>query len=170
MLRSPSYALALGAIVLASCSSSSNDPPMTRSCRGEYVNECRPYTYARITAATLTPDRITLSDPSMRATVHVEFTRCDMAPLPLFVQIDAYDDSAIGEPDGGTSMGRVIPLTMIGPVPDGATTYDVTIDNPFFANVPVNSMITLQFSPIIDDCQGEMVAVPYHTGTAAMGP
>ncbi len=146
---------------------------MTRSCRGEYVNECRPRTYARVTAATLTPERITLNDPTMHAMVHVEFTRCDMAPLPLYVQVAAFiggGDGAIPEPDGGSTSARVVPLTMIGPADPGASSIDVTIPNPFFANVPADRDITLQFAPIIDDCQGELVSVRYHTGVLATMP
>lgn len=165
-------ALVLTLLVLAGCSSV--DPPMTRSCRGEYVNECRPYTYARITAATLTPSRITLADPTMSAMVHVELTRCDMAPLPLYVQLSAFvgatGDARIPEPDGGGSSARVIPLTMIGPVDAGATSMDVTIPNPFFTNVPADSDITLQFEPVIDDCGGEVLSIPYHTGPLATMP
>jgi len=163
-------AFILGALVLAACSPAV-DPPMTRSCRGEYVDECRPYTYARIVGATLTPSGITLNDPVMRAQVHVDFTRCDMGTMPLTVEIAAFVggdsvDAHITSPSdgGGSSNARVIPLTTIGPVTPGTTSIDVTIDNPFFANVPANSPITLQFAPIIDGCQGDLFTIAYQTG------
>ena len=144
------------------------DPPMTRSCCGEYVNECRPYDYARVTAASLTPDGITLNDPAMRATVHVEFERCGMATLPLYVQISVFvggtGDASIPEPDGGSTSARVIPLGMVGPAASGATSIDAVIDNPFFANVPANTRVTLQFAPMIDDCQGQIFETAYRTG------
>lgn len=152
------------------------DPPMTRSCRGEYVNECRPYTYASVSAASLTPERITLNDPAMMATVHVEFTECGMVPgdRPLTVEISAFiggtSDASFSEPDGGSSGARVIPLVTVGPPAPGATSIDVTIPNPFFANVPPDSRITLQFAPLVDSCQGALFSVPYHTGTVLTTP
>ncbi len=157
--------------VLTACSPSPPAPRFTRSCRGEYVDACRPYTYARVTSATLTPSRIRVDDPTMRAQVHVEFERCGMAPLPLTVQIAAFVPGAFAEPDGGSSDGRVFPLTTIGPAASGATSIDVMIDNPFFANaVPADSNITLQFAPIIDDCEGDLFSLDYHTGVAVIAP
>jgi hypothetical protein len=174
MLRSASLGLGLASFLVA-CSPAL-DPPFTRSCRGEYVNECRPYTYATITAAELTPPQITLDDPSMRAHVHVEFTRCPGSTMPTSIQLAAFaggsGDGSIPSPtDGGSgSDARVIPLTTI-PVPDtSASSLDVTIDNPFFANVPANRTIQLQFTTIIDGCEGELFATDYRTGGLAPTP
>lgn len=158
------------ALLLAACTPARLDPPMTRSCRGEYVDACRPNTYARITAASLTPNAITLNDPAMMAHVHVEFSECAMAPTPLTVQIAAFigsaGDATVSNPrDGGFATGpTIVQLATVGPAAPGATSIDLIIPNPFFANVPVDTAITLQFSPIIDDCQGELFAIPYHTG------
>lgn len=146
---------------------------MTRSCRGEYVVECRPYTYAMITSASLTPERITLNDASMMATVHVDFTECAMVPstTPLTVEISAFIAGSVSEPDdAGTSNARVIPLGTVGPAAPGATSIDVTIPNPFFAHVPADTDILLQFAPIVDGCQGDLVSVPYHTGVMPPTP
>src|SRR5260221_200444 len=125
--------LGIAALALLACSPTL-DPPMTRSCRGEYVIECRPYTYATVTGASLTPSGILLNDPTMRAHVHVDFTRCDMASMPLTVQIAAFagggGDANIPEPDGGSTGARVIPLVTVGPADPGATSIDVMIDNP----------------------------------------
>lgn len=173
MLRS---ALAITASFALLACAPALDPPMTRSCRGEYVNECRPYTYAMVSAASLTPERITLNDPAMMAHVHVEFTECAMvsSTTPLTVQIAAFiggvGDAAVPEPDGGSSGARVVPLGTVGPPAAGATSIDVMIANPFFANVPADTDITLQFAPIIDGCQGTLVEVPYHTGLVVMTP
>jgi hypothetical protein len=173
MLRSALAAMAC--LALLGCTPAL-DPPMTRSCRGEYVNECRPQTYASISAASLMPERITLDDPSMTAMVHVEFTECAMVPSdrPLHVEISAFvggtTDASFSEPDGGSSGARVIPLATVGPPAPGATSIDVTIPNPFFANVPADRNITLQFAPIVDGCQGELVSVPYHTGIVLAAP
>jgi hypothetical protein len=157
-------------LVLASCSAAPLDPPMTRSCRGEYVDACRPYTYARIVSASLTPNAITLNDPRMMAHVHVEFAVCSMAPALPTVQISAFiggagDAMVPDPPDGAPSTNaRLVPLAVVGPPVSGATSIDVTIPNPFFANVPADTGITLQFAPVLDGCEGDMVSIPYHTG------
>lgn len=150
---------------------------MTRSCRGEYVDECRPFTYASISAASLSPERITLRDPSMMAHVHVDFTECGMVltDRPLTVQISAFvggtGDASIPEPgDGGGSSARVIPLTTVGPPAAGATSIDVMIANPFFANVPADTNITLQFVPVVDGCAGTLFSTTYRTGMVLVTP
>ncbi len=168
---------ALGALALGTLACSSAAPPMTRSCRGEYVDECRPYTYAQITNATLDPQGITLGDATMQAHVHVDFTRCDMGTdLPLTVQISAFvgatGDGSIPDPDdtGVSSDARVIPLTTVGPPAMGSNSIDVMIDNPFFAQVPANTRIQLQFAPIIDDCEGDLFSESYRTGPVVATP
>ncbi|MFO0685676.1 MAG: hypothetical protein U0234_26680 [Sandaracinus sp.] len=172
----PRFALVLLALALSTACSPAVDPPMTRSCRGEYVEACRPYTYAIVTRASLTPERIALNDPTMMAHVHVELTACDMAPSAPRVNVAAIiggsGDASIPEPgDGGGSSGaRVVELVTVGPPPAGSSVIDVDVANPFFANVPPDSHVTLRFSPVIGDCEGDPVTSDYQTGPIVATP
>ena len=167
--------LLASALLFVACSPAL-DPPMTRSCRGEYVNECRPYTYATLTSASLSPERVTLNDPTMRVRLQAAFTRCAGSTMPVSIQISAFvgaaGDGSIAAPidGGGGTNARVIPLTTIPVTDTSAGSVDVMIDNPFFANVPANTQITLQFATIIDGCEGQLLETPYRTGGVATGP
>ena len=79
---------------------------------------------------------------------------------------------SIPDPDdtGVSSDARVIPLTTVGPPAMGSNSIDVMIDNPFFAQVPANTRIQLQFAPIIDDCEGDLFSESYRTGPVVATP
>jgi hypothetical protein len=166
---------ALIALALAGCSPAPLQPRFVRSCQGEYVDACRPYTYAQITDATFGPAAIAIGDPGMRAHVTVTFETCGaMTPsqprIDLSALLGQLDDAGVPSPlpDGGSSSARVIPLSSIAPSMDpSATTLDVMIDNPFFADVPANEDILLQFTPVIDGCAGEVFTLRYRTGPLA---
>ncbi len=169
-------AIVLAPLALSVACTTPVDPPMTRSCRGEYVEACRPYTYAVVTAGSLTPERITLNDPAMMAHVHVELTACGMAPSAPRVNVAAIiggsGDASIPEPGdgGGSSSARVVELVTVGPPPAGSSVIDVDVANPFFANVPPNSRVTLRFSPVIGDCEGDPATSDYQTGSLVATP
>lgn len=155
----------LALVLLASCSSAPTEPRFVRSCRGEYVDACRPYTYARISEAMLGPEQITIGDPGMRAHVTATFETCgEMTPFPPRIDVSAIIGSGT-TPDGGSAV-RVVPLVSI-PTEAGETSVDVTIDNPFFTDIPEDEDIVLRFTPVIDGCQGDAVEQMYRTGEFA---
>jgi hypothetical protein len=163
-----------GLLALASCSPATLDPPMQRSCRGEYVDACRPYAWSHISAASLTPNMIMPDSPTAMAHVHVDFASCAMAPTGVTVQIAAFiggtSDATITNPlDGGSSTNaRTIQLGMVGPAMPGATSIDTMIPNPFFGySLPYDTSIQLLFVPLVDDCDGDLISIPYRTG---LGP
>ena len=167
--------IVLGALVASACAPTPLDPRSVRSCRGEYVDACRPYTYARVVDATLSPAALAIADPSARAHVTVRFETCGprtpaQPRIDLSALLGRLDDAGVLSPgDGGTSSARVIPLATIPPSTDPtATTLDVMIDNPFFADVPPDTAIILQFTPVIDGCSGEVFPLTYRTGPRAM--
>ena len=164
--------LGLGSLALAGCTPGPLEPRFVRSCRGEYVDFCRPYTYAQITGATFGPEALPIGDPSAQAHVTVTFETCGpMTPAQPRIDLSALlgqaSDSGVASPfdGGGTSSARVVPLASIPPATDPtARTIDVMIDNPFFADIPENERIILQFTPVIDGCAGEVFRVEYRTG------
>jgi hypothetical protein len=170
--RSAIVASLVSGVALSACSPGPLEPRFVRSCRGEYVDFCRPYTYAQITAATFGPEALPIGDPSSRAHVTVTFETCGaMTPTQPRIDLSALlgqvNDSGVPSPiaDGGSSSARVIPLASIPPATDpAARTIDVMIDNPFFADVPEDTLIILQFTPVIDSCAGEVFRVEYRTG------
>lgn len=165
-------AVVLAVLLVGGCSPAPLEPRFVRSCRGEYVDACRPYTYAQIVGATFGPAEIPIGDPSVLAHVTVMFETCGaMTPAQPRIDLSALlgqtDDGGVTSPgtDGGTSSARVIPLDSIAPSADPtATSVDVMIANPFFADIPEDDDIILQFTPVIDGCAGDVFRLPYHTG------
>ncbi len=168
--------LSAAVLTLSACSPAPLEPRFVRSCRGEYVDACRPYTYAQIVDATFGPAAIPIGDPTATAHVTVTFETCGaMTPAQPRIDLSALlgqlDDGGVPSPvpDGGTSSARVVPLASIAPsINPTATTVDVMIENPFFADVPANTTIILQFTPVIDGCAGEVFRLPYRTGALPM--
>jgi hypothetical protein len=163
--------LLAAALLVASCSSSPPVPAMERSCRGEIVDVCDPYAWAAVTAATLGPAQLRIGDPTTSAMVHVELSTCAMAPARPSIQINALVGSTSGDAslpppiDGGASTGaRIVSLATIPSSAVMGTSVDTTIPNPFFADVPPSTAITLQFVPVIAGCQGDAFQTPYTTG------
>lgn len=135
------------------------------------MDVCDPYTWAAITTASLGPDHLRIADPTAMAMVHVEFRSCAMAPARPSILINALigstsSDASLPPPiDGGTPTGaRIVSLATIPSSAVMGTSVDTMIPNPFFADVPPSTTITLQFVPVISGCQGDAFQTPYTTG------
>ncbi len=143
--------------------------PLQRSCDGEAVGLCQPHAYAKVTAASLTPDGIALGDPTATAMVHVEISTCAAAPGMHEVRIEAFGERGSGLPDAGRSEM----LFMLDVVEhDGSGTIDVTITNPFGTDLPPEADLELRFVPFLDpSCRGEALGgIPYRTGPIWVPP
>ncbi len=161
-------ALALLAILAAGCDGS----PQAQSCGGAEVGLCAPFEYSAITAATIEPDELPVADFSMSATIHVELTRCAMAPAPHVVDLVAIvpnedpPDGSTGEPVRVTSLLTLRDGAAGDPTPDDGV-IDVEVPNPLLNTIPPDTDITLRFTPRSTapaGCTGASVDVPYHTG------
>lgn len=159
------------ALFVASCD---RGPPLQRSCEGRYVDTCDPYEYADAISATFGPTELSPGDPRQAASVHVELGTCGAStPFPPTVQIAAVlggpggtlPFDASGADAGGTGDDtRVYQLVSVRAAETTSTSIDVTIDNPLDGRIPANTDLTLRFTPVIGDCEGTPVSIPYRTG------
>ncbi|MGF1467711.1 MAG: hypothetical protein ACFCGT_16420 [Sandaracinaceae bacterium] len=155
------------AVALALVASACGTDDLTRSCDGQFVGACRPFELAVITEAAFTPQLLPVGDFAQRAQITVAFDRCEMAPRRPIVVLSA----RIPNPEE-PGEERIIPLldleddgTNGDPVADDDV-IDVDVANPFIANVPPNTELTLRFVPRsgVGGCAGEAVELPYRTG------
>ncbi len=146
-------------------------PPLERSCAGQEVDLCGPYEYAEVTSASLEPNELPIADFSMNAQIHVELSRCAMAPAAHAVDLSALVPDMH---DAGTGGGLgVVSLLTLEDGRDGDTAgddvIDVTVPSPFIATLPEESDIVLRFTPrstTPGGCTGKTLEVPYRTGPA----
>jgi hypothetical protein len=162
---------ALGAaLALAACGGDDRSL-LERSCDGEAVPNCRAYEYAVVTAASMSPEGVLVSDSRARVTIHVELDTCgSKAPSAHRVRVAALGPStAFG--DGGSGGMTVIPLDDLAD--DGTSdgdpaardgVIDATVDNPFFGDVPDDTSLRIRFEPRIDTCAGEALEIDYRVG------
>ncbi|HJL16837.1 MAG TPA: hypothetical protein RMH99_14330 [Sandaracinaceae bacterium LLY-WYZ-13_1] len=143
-------------------------PPLERSCQGNTVDLCAPREYAEVAAASLDPSALPVADFSETASIRVELERCEDAPAPHVVVVEALVPTDL--PDGGTG-AQVMNLLTLEPGADGDPPGDdvieVEVTNPFIATIPPETDITLRFtarSAAIAGCSSGALEVPYRTG------
>lgn len=139
-----------------------------KSCSGEAVLTCRPYQYAIVREATVTPNNVEVGDPLARLMIHVAYDSCDASPGRHVIGIRALTGSSVV--DGGTG-GSVLYLDEIhddGMNGDAAADDGlVDVEVPSFFDVfgiPTDADLTLRFEPNLEDCTGGAFELPYHTG------
>jgi hypothetical protein len=160
----------LSAACLLACGG--EDPPLTRSCAGEAIPNCRPYEYAVVTAASLEPDGILVGDPAATVHIRVELDTCgDRSPGPHTVAIRALVTTGGAAGADAGSSGRILSLEEVAD--DGVTfgdevardgSIDVFVPNPFIGDVPVDTDMTLRLAPRLNTCEGDTFELPYRTG------
>ena len=162
----PTYlGLALLASVALGCEPSD---PLGRSCGGSSVELCGPSEWAELPEASFEPDGLVVSDFSESATIRVALERCEDAPAPHAVELEAlYTEGTL---DGGPAM-RIVGLLTLREGEDGDAPGDDVIElevtNPLIAPVPADSDITLRFrarSTTPGGCSSGTIEIPYRTG------
>lgn len=157
-----------GALLIGACEGGA---PFERSCEGERVDLCGPYEYALVHSASLEPSNLPIADFSLEATVRVELDRCEMAPAPHEVLVDALIPGGRGGSDGGAPALSVVNLLTLEEGRDGDEPGDAVIEaevtNPFIATIPPETPVTLRFtarSTAVGGCSGGVYELPYRTG------
>jgi hypothetical protein len=157
------------ALALTACSD--DDPPpeeaLRRSCDGDTLRYCRPYEYAIVRAGTVDPPEVMISDPAAMVRVTVSYDRCESAPGPHRIRIQALGEAAA--PDGGSDTS----VYMLDELRDDGTGGDTTAEDGelmivkasfFDPPVPPSENLLLRFQPALNDCLGGVLEVPYRTG------
>jgi len=167
----PALPLALLCVAgIAACGG--EDPPLTRSCAGEAIPNCRPYEYAVVTTASIEPNGILVGDPAATVHVRVELDTCGArSPGPHSVAIRAL---VIAGGSIGADAGASERILNLEEVADNGAAFgddtaqdgliDVFVPNPFIGDVPPDADMTLRLAPRLNTCEGDTYEIPYRTG------
>jgi len=166
--------LLLGAL-LASCGEGGST--FERSCRGEAVTDCLPHEYSIIDEASVTPQDVTVGDPTERLRFTVRMSICPEVAVRHEVAVKLQTITS----DGGT--GSVLDLIRLAD--DGVTegdevagdgVIDVEIANPFLGErIPERQDVRLSFQAVTrrdctrgtcvgGTCRSEPLLIDYRTG------
>lgn len=159
------------ALALGGCGDSepTAEENLEKSCGGEIIPNCRPYEYAIVREAMVTPAEIEVGDPLARVQVRVVFDGCADAPSSHIISLRAIDETGGMAIDGGPS-GSIFPLTTLrdgGPedMDEATGVIAADLENFFIAPVPARTDLLIRVEPRIDVCRGGLVDIPYRTGS-----
>ncbi len=172
MLR---FVLALALLVGSGCNGGGDLTPeesLSKSCNGDVIPNCRPYEYAIVREASVSPDGVEVGDPLATIDVRFVIDACADAPMMHAVSLQAVDATGgAGDSDAGPT-GR---MTTLDTFYDNSSrddnmevgVFEGSVQNFFLmALVNPNTDLVLTFEPRIDVCHGGSIELPYSTGPA----